>query len=76
MAFARRPGALKRALIKAENVNRLKLVALKPDRIPVLAGGLSIMIARVRGTRRRLRRYDGRRVASRRAVRPAGAFAA
>ncbi|HTH60435.1 MAG TPA: exopolyphosphatase [Paraburkholderia sp.] len=36
---------LKRALIKAENVNRLKLVALKPDRVPVLAGGLSIMIA-------------------------------
>ncbi|WP_233831367.1 exopolyphosphatase [Paraburkholderia sp. ZP32-5] len=36
---------LKRALIKAENVNRLKLVALKSDRIPVLAGGLSIMIA-------------------------------
>lgn len=36
---------LKRALIKAENVNRLKLAALKPDRIPVLAGGLSIMIA-------------------------------
>ncbi|WP_250451912.1 exopolyphosphatase [Caballeronia sp. ATUFL_M2_KS44] len=35
---------LKRALIKAENVNRLKLVALKPDRIPVLAGGLSIML--------------------------------
>ncbi|MEX3605506.1 MAG: exopolyphosphatase [Burkholderia sp.] len=36
---------LKRALIKAENVNRLKLVALKSDRIPVLAGGLSIMLA-------------------------------
>ncbi|MFT4064200.1 exopolyphosphatase [Paraburkholderia sp.] len=36
---------LKRALIKAENVNRLKLVALKSDRVPVLAGGLSIMIA-------------------------------
>jgi exopolyphosphatase/guanosine-5'-triphosphate,3'-diphosphate pyrophosphatase len=36
---------LKRALIKAENVNRLKLIALKPDRIPVLAGGLSIMLA-------------------------------
>ena len=36
---------LKRALIKADNVNRLKLVALKADRIPVLAGGLSIMIA-------------------------------
>src|SRR5580698_8640093 len=36
---------LKRALIKAENVNRLKLVALKADRIPVLAGGLSIMLA-------------------------------
>ena len=36
---------LKRALIKAENVNRLKLVALKPDRVPVLAGGLSIMLA-------------------------------
>ncbi|SAK55235.1 exopolyphosphatase [Caballeronia arationis] len=35
---------LKRALIKAENVNRLKLVALKPDRVPVLAGGLSIML--------------------------------
>ncbi len=36
---------LKRALIKAENVNRLKLLALKPDRVPVLAGGLSIMLA-------------------------------
>jgi exopolyphosphatase / guanosine-5'-triphosphate,3'-diphosphate pyrophosphatase len=36
---------LKRALIKAENVNRLKLIALKPDRVPVLAGGLSIMLA-------------------------------
>jgi exopolyphosphatase/guanosine-5'-triphosphate,3'-diphosphate pyrophosphatase len=35
---------LKRALIKAENVNRLKLVALKADRVPVLAGGLSIML--------------------------------
>src|ERR1700710_284881 len=35
---------LKRALIKAENVNRLKLNALKADRIPVLAGGLSIML--------------------------------
>src|ERR1700756_797128 len=35
---------LKRALIKAENVNRLKLIALKPDRVPVLAGGLSIML--------------------------------
>jgi exopolyphosphatase/guanosine-5'-triphosphate,3'-diphosphate pyrophosphatase len=35
---------LKKALIKAENVNRLKLVALKADRIPVLAGGLSIML--------------------------------
>ena len=36
---------LKRALIKAENVNRAKLIALKADRVPVLAGGLSIMIA-------------------------------
>jgi exopolyphosphatase/guanosine-5'-triphosphate,3'-diphosphate pyrophosphatase len=36
---------LRRALIKAENVNRLKLVALKADRVPVLAGGLSIMLA-------------------------------
>jgi len=36
---------LKRALIKAENANRLKLVALKSDRIPVLPGGLSIMLA-------------------------------
>ena len=36
---------LKRALIKAENANRLKLVALKGDRIPVLPGGLSIMLA-------------------------------
>lgn len=35
---------LKKALIKAENVNRLKLIALKADRIPVLAGGLSIML--------------------------------
>lgn len=36
---------LKRALIEAQNVNRLKLVALKADRVPVLAGGLSIMLA-------------------------------
>ncbi|MBY4869901.1 exopolyphosphatase [Burkholderia sp. Bp9017] len=36
---------LKRALIKSENVNRLKLIALKPDRVPVLAGGLAIMLA-------------------------------
>jgi exopolyphosphatase/guanosine-5'-triphosphate,3'-diphosphate pyrophosphatase len=36
---------LKRALIKAENANRLKLVALKSDRIDVLPGGLSIMLA-------------------------------
>ncbi len=36
---------LKRLLIKAENVNRLKLEALKPDRVPVLAGGLSIMLS-------------------------------
>ncbi len=64
---------LKRALIKAENVNRLKLIALKPDRVPVLAGGLSIMLGGVRRTRRRLRRYDRRRAAARRAVRPARA---
>jgi exopolyphosphatase/guanosine-5'-triphosphate,3'-diphosphate pyrophosphatase len=36
---------LKRALIKAENANRLKLITLKSDRIPVLPGGLSIMLA-------------------------------
>jgi exopolyphosphatase/guanosine-5'-triphosphate,3'-diphosphate pyrophosphatase len=36
---------LKRALVKAENVNRAKLIALKSDRIPVLPGGLAIMIA-------------------------------
>jgi exopolyphosphatase/guanosine-5'-triphosphate,3'-diphosphate pyrophosphatase len=35
---------LKRALIKAENTNRVKLIGLKPDRIPVLPGGLSIML--------------------------------
>jgi len=35
---------LKRALIKAENTNRLKLAGLKADRIPVLPGGLSIML--------------------------------
>jgi exopolyphosphatase/guanosine-5'-triphosphate,3'-diphosphate pyrophosphatase len=36
---------LKRALLKAENTSRLKLHGLKPDRIPVLPGGLSIMLA-------------------------------
>jgi exopolyphosphatase/guanosine-5'-triphosphate,3'-diphosphate pyrophosphatase len=36
---------LKRAMIKAENINSLKLHALKSDRIPVLAGGLAIMLA-------------------------------
>nr|WP_191629149.1 exopolyphosphatase [Pandoraea terrae] len=36
---------LKRALIKAENANRAKLAGLKQDRIPVLPGGLSIMLA-------------------------------
>jgi exopolyphosphatase/guanosine-5'-triphosphate,3'-diphosphate pyrophosphatase len=35
---------LRRALIKAENTGRLKLQGLKPDRIPVLPGGLSIML--------------------------------
>lgn len=35
---------LKRALIKAENTNRVRLIGLKPDRIPVLPGGLSIML--------------------------------
>lgn len=36
---------LKRLLIKAENANRVKLAGLKPDRIPVLPGGLAIMLA-------------------------------
>ncbi|MGI4812430.1 MAG: exopolyphosphatase [Janthinobacterium lividum] len=36
---------LKRLLISAGNVNRLSLEGLKPDRIPVLAGGLAIMLA-------------------------------
>ncbi|AOY93469.1 exopolyphosphatase [Cupriavidus sp. USMAA2-4] len=35
---------LKRALVKAENANRVKLAGLKPDRIPVLPGGLAIML--------------------------------
>lgn len=35
---------LKRALIKAENTQRAKLEGLKSDRIPVLPGGLSIML--------------------------------
>lgn len=35
---------LKRALVKSENTNRLKLNGLKADRIPVLPGGLSIML--------------------------------
>lgn len=35
---------LKRALVKAENANRVKLVGLKADRVPVLPGGLSIML--------------------------------
>lgn len=36
---------LRRALIKGENVQTSKLIGLKPDRVPVLPGGLSIMIA-------------------------------
>jgi exopolyphosphatase/guanosine-5'-triphosphate,3'-diphosphate pyrophosphatase len=36
---------LKQALVKAGNVNRAKLAALKPDRVPVLPGGLAIMLA-------------------------------
>jgi len=36
---------LKHALVRAGNVNRAKLAALKPDRVPVLAGGLAIMLA-------------------------------
>jgi exopolyphosphatase/guanosine-5'-triphosphate,3'-diphosphate pyrophosphatase len=36
---------LRRALVRAENVNRLKLAGLKADRVPVLLGGLSIMLA-------------------------------
>lgn len=37
--------ALKLAMIDAGNVQSLRLNALRPDRIPVLAGGLSIMLA-------------------------------
>lgn len=37
--------ALKLAMIEAGNVHALRLNALRPDRIPVLAGGLSIMLA-------------------------------
>lgn len=36
---------LKAAMIKAESGAALKLIGLKPDRIPVLAGGLAIMLA-------------------------------
>lgn len=36
---------LKRALLKAGHLDRVKLHGLKADRAPVLAGGLSIMIA-------------------------------
>ncbi|AKJ68707.1 exopolyphosphatase [Pandoraea thiooxydans] len=36
---------LKRSLIRAENVNRVKLSGLKSDRIPVLPGGLAIMLS-------------------------------
>lgn len=36
---------LRDALIKAEHVSNLKMAGLAPDRAPVLAGGLSILIA-------------------------------
>ncbi len=36
---------LRDALLKAGNAQRVKLEALKPDRIPVLPGGLAIMLA-------------------------------
>lgn len=36
---------LKHTLVQAGNVNRVKLAALRPDRVPVLAGGLAIMLA-------------------------------
>lgn len=35
---------LRRALVESENTNRLELNDLKADRIPVLPGGLSIML--------------------------------
>ena len=38
---------LKKRLIQAGNVTRLHLTALKPERVPVLAGGLAIMSATV-----------------------------
>ena len=36
---------VKAAMIKAESGTQLKLLGLKPDRLPVLAGGLAIMLA-------------------------------
>ena len=38
-------GALRELLLKAGSAERLKLEALKPDRIPVLPGGFAIMSA-------------------------------
>jgi exopolyphosphatase/guanosine-5'-triphosphate,3'-diphosphate pyrophosphatase len=38
---------LKKRLVRARNPARLKLNALKPERVPVLAGGLAIMSAAV-----------------------------
>jgi exopolyphosphatase / guanosine-5'-triphosphate,3'-diphosphate pyrophosphatase len=38
---------LKKRLIQAGNVHRLHVIALKPERAPVLAGGLAIMSAAV-----------------------------
>ena len=37
--------ALRQALIKAGSASELRLLGLRPDRVPVLAGGLAIMLA-------------------------------
>lgn len=37
--------ALKHALVEAGQIEKVRLSGLRPDRIPVLAGGLSIMLA-------------------------------
>ena len=37
--------ALRTRMIRARHIDRLRLIGLKPDRAPVLAGGLAIMLA-------------------------------
>ena len=59
---------LRKRMIGAGNVRRLKLPGLKPERTPVLAGGFAIMAAALAEPRRAAHQSRGRRDAPRRAL--------